>query len=360
MHWKKSAYLLLGASILLLQSCVKDKPNPNGGGQSNQNDHPKVFVANEGAFGNGNASLSYIDLDEQKVYNNIYQDKNNKVLGDVLQSIAADEKYLYLVVNNSNKIVIIDKKTFEYQGEIAVTQPRYMIMIGNGKALVSSMYRSRLYIVDLNSRQIESEIPVNFTNTEGMIAHGNKIYIAPWNVNCNYIYQFDKSSMQIEDSIYISGYAPMAMVLDKNEKLWVLAGNPYNNVSSTFTQLNVSNKQILKSIAFSAKAETIKPVMNPAKDIIYFLGVDYDGNANAYNGLFQMSIDDVAAPTQPLLRAQNLQYFWGLGVNPKTGNLFFGDPKGWIQSGTVSELSPDGTLLNTYTLGLGPGYFYFD
>lgn len=360
MQWNRSLFLFATIGLLVWQSCVKDKPSPGGGDEPAENQHPKVFIANEGVFGNGNASLSFIDLEEHKVFNNIFGQKNERVLGDVLQSIYGDEKNLYLLVNNSNKIVVVDKKSFEYLGEIPVQQPRYMVFIGEGKALVSSMYRSRLYIVDLEGRRVESEVPLNFNNTEGMLEVDDKVYIAPWSPSCNYVYQFDKGSRSIEDSIYISGFAPTSMVLDKNGKVWVLAGNPHFNVASTLTQIDPGSKQILKSITFPAGAETIKPVTNPEKDAIYYLGVDYNGNSNAYNGLFKINIDADAAPTEPILRAHDLQYFWGLGVDPGTGKVYLGDPKGWIQSGTVSELTPEGGLVNTFTVGLGPCYFYFD
>lgn len=360
MQWNRSVLLFAGICLLFGQSCVKDRPAPGGGDRPLENEHSKVFIANEGVFGNGNASLSYIDLEESKVFNNVFGEKNDRVLGDVLQSIAGDEKNLYLLVNNSNKIVIVDKRTLEYVGEIPVQQPRYMVFLGDGKALVSSMYRSRLYIVDLEARRVDAEVPVNFTNTEGMLEVNDKVYIAPWNTSCNYIYQFDKAARNIDDSIYISGFAPTAMVLDKNGKLWVMAGNPHYNVASTLTQIDLGTRQILKSITFPADAETIKPVMNPERDAIYYLGVDYNGNGNAYNGLFKIGIDAEYAPTEPILRAQDLQYFWGLGVDPATGNIYLGDPKGWIQSGTVTELGPEGTLIKTFTVGLGPSYFYFD
>lgn len=356
----KIVYIILTIFSLSIFSCVKDKPNKNGS-IPDINDNPRVIIANEGVFNGGNASLSYIDLKTQKAYNDVYFAQNDRVLGDVFQSITGDNNNLYLVINNSNKIVIVDKKTFKYKSEISVSQPRYLCLIGNNKALVTSMYRSKLQVIDLNTNQITKEINLPYPNTEGMVALNNKVYICPWNTQCNYIYQFDIATERVEDSIYISGYAPTQAIADKNNKLWVFAGNPHLNIQASITQLDPNNKQILKQFTFNGSEEIIKPVFNPGKDAFYYLAVMYSSNsATDYNGLYRMSIDATQTPAEALVKAQALQYFWGLGVNPDNGNIFLGDPKGFIQSGTVSEYTEQGILKNTYTVGLGPGFFYFD
>ncbi|RYD95335.1 MAG: hypothetical protein EOP54_15965 [Sphingobacteriales bacterium] len=356
----KIVYIIFTICSLSTYSCVKDKPNKNGS-NPDINGNPKLIIANEGVFNGGNASLSYLDLATQKIYNDVYYAQNERVLGDVLQSIAGDSNNLYLVVNNSNKIITVDKKTFKYKSELSIAQPRYLCLLGNNKALVSSMYRSKLHVVDLNTNQITKEINVAYPNTEGMIVLNNKVYICPWNTQCNYIYQFDITTERIEDSIYISNYAPTQVIADKNNKLWVFAGNPYLNIKASITQIDPQTKQILKSFNFTGSEEIIKPIFNPSKDAFYYLAVLYSSNSgNDYNGLYKMSIEATQTPATALVKAQALQYFWGLGVNPENGNIFLGDPKGFIQSGTVSEYTDQGVLKNTYTVGLGPGFFYFD
>lgn len=360
MAYSKIVYIIFIICSLSLISCVKDKPK-NTGSNPDINDNPRMIIANEGVFNGGNASLSYIDLSTQKVYNDVYYAQNERALGDVFQSIAGDDNNLYLVINNSNKIVTVDKKTFKYKSELSIAQPRYLCLIGNNKALVSSMYRSKLQVVDLSENQITKEISVLYPNTEGMVALNGKVYICPWNTQCNYIYQFDIATEQLEDSIYISGYAPTQVIIDKNNKLWVFAGNPYLGERASITQVDPQSKQIIKSFTFNGSEEIIKPVFNIQKDNFYYLAVQYNSNAaNDYNGLYKMSIDATNLPAEALVKAQALQYFWGLGINPRNGNIFLGDPKGFIQSGTVSEYTDQGILQNTYTVGLGPGFFHFD
>ncbi len=73
-----------------------------------------------------------------------------------------------------------------------------------------------------------------------------------------------------------------------------------------------------------------------------------------------MGINDAALPAQPFIAAKQLQYFWALGIDPATGNIYVGDPRGFIQKGTAYIYRPDGTPVNSFNVGLGPGHFYFD
>src|SRR5690606_34656356 len=99
-------------SFLFFSACVKDKPS-TGKANNGHTQSPKLLVANEGAYGNGNASLSYIDLEKAEVNNYVYQNANGRPLGDVLQSLNIYRDKIYLIVNNSNKIVVLSKKDFK-------------------------------------------------------------------------------------------------------------------------------------------------------------------------------------------------------------------------------------------------------
>ncbi|HRP89457.1 MAG TPA: hypothetical protein PKX92_05415 [Edaphocola sp.] len=341
-------------------SCVKDKPISNNSRPA-INEHPKMFIANEGAYGNGNASLSYLDLSTNEIFNNIYASQNEgKALGDVFQSIKGDRNNLYLIINNSNCIVVIDKRNFKQKFIIPIEQPRQMAFLNDTLALVSSMYRKKLYVVNLSSGNIDKTIELPYANTEGLLNAENKIFICPWDVNCSYVYVFDINSQNISDSIFIGKNAPGYLALDKDKNLWVTSGNPTKGVAAAITKLNPKTKQILQSFSFNGNTEIIKPCLNPSKDTIYFLAVNYNATNNDYNGLYRMNIEANTAPSEAFVKSKALQYFWSVGINPYNGNIYLGDPRGWIQSGQVIEFSPSGQEINRFNVGIGPGDFYFD
>ena len=94
--------------------------NPKGG----------IFILNEGTFQFGNATLDYYDFQDKVLYNNAYETRNGKKLGDVLQSLTRYGNTGYLVVNNSQKIELIDMHTLQSKGQITgFVSPRYMLVL---------------------------------------------------------------------------------------------------------------------------------------------------------------------------------------------------------------------------------------
>src|SRR5687768_17364874 len=67
-----------------------------------------VIILNEGNFQKGNSSVSFYNRDSKTVTHDIFTLVNARPLGDVAQSIAAHKDRAYMVVNNGNKIEVVD------------------------------------------------------------------------------------------------------------------------------------------------------------------------------------------------------------------------------------------------------------
>lgn len=350
--------LLFLGFLFFLSACVKDKPDtPDHSGITTGG--RKVWIANEGSLGNGNASLSLLFPDKDSIFNNVFRLRNNQNLGDVFQSMAIAGSHLFLAINNSDKIKVIDKNSFKLLGSIDIPKPRCMLLLDSAKMYVSSLFYPEINIVDPQSMQVAGKIVTDFPNTEGLLAFQGKVYACNWDTACSYIYEIDPQTNQITYRIPIAGRAPQQVLADKLGHLWVLAGNVEKQKPSTLTCIDPQSRGIIKSFQFPGQAEIIKPAWNKSRDTLYFLGVNYNGGTS-YNGVFRMAISDTALPSKPLIPAQPLQYFWGLGVDSATGNIYVGDPKGFIQAGEVLVYNTSGYLLKRYTVGLGPGFFLFE
>lgn len=343
---------------VLLVSCVKDKPAapdnppPSGAGR-------RLYIANEGSLGNGNASLSLYNITEENVYNNVFHQKNQQPLGDIFQSMLADGDRLFLAVNNSDKITVINKYDFSLQGTISVSKPRYILKVSEDKMYVSSLYYPTIHIVNPKTLQVTGSITTDYPNTEGMTLLNGKVYACNWDTACNYIYEIDPATDAITRRLSIAGAAAQQVLTDKEGKLWVLAGNVYKQKTASLTRIDPASGNTLKSFVFPSGADVMKPCWNPGRDTLYFLGVNYNGGTD-YNGVYRMPIGAVSLPENLFLPAQALQYFWALGIDPETNLIYLGDPKGFIQQGNVSVYQTDGTKVQSFTTGLGPGFFCFD
>lgn len=339
-----------------LSACVKDKPNPPDYPLPEQTTRI-ALIANEGAFGNGNAALSVFDFEKDSLYNNVFFNKNQQHLGDVLQSITEVNDYIFLAINNSDKITVIDRHDFSFIKNISVRKPRYMLQVSAEKLYVTSLYYPEINIIDLNTLEPSGKIDTDFPNTEGLMLQEGKVYACNWNIACNYIYKIDPEYDHIIERIPIAGYAPQQIVADREKNLWVLAGNVQQQAPASLSRIS-SSGELTRSYFFSSGADIIKPVFNPTRDTLYYIGVNYDGDTEN-NGIYRMRIDAEHLPQEAFIAAQPLQYFWGLGIDSLTGKIFIGDPKGFIQQGSLGIYNAAGLRLATYTTGVGPGYFYF-
>jgi len=140
--------------------------------------------------------------------------------------------------------------------------------------------------------------------------------------------------------------------------LWVLSGNQAKGKPSSLTKLDPSTGAVLARLDFPAGAEPIKLTINWKKDTLYYIGVNYYGST-VNNGIYKMGVEEANLPDAPFIAASPLQYFWALGIDPQTSNVYVGDPKRFDQAGVVDIYSPGGVKLNTFKVGVGPGSFLF-
>ena len=63
--------------------------------------------------------------------------------------------------------------------------------------------------------------------------------------------------------------------------------------------------------------------------------------------VFQMSINDLALPTSAFITKQS-QNFYGLGVNPHTGEVLVSDAVDYVQRGVIYRYKSNGNLIGTF------------
>lgn len=358
---RKDHQIVVGLALCLLSffaSCKKDKPDaPDKPGITDS--ASKLYIVCEGSLGNGNASLDMYDLSTGKAYEDVYKSANGTALGDVFQSMTRIGDRLFLCVNNSDKIVVLNAADHKHTGTISIPKPRYILPVSDSKAYVSTLFSNKVYIINPSTLEVKGSVNMPAQNPEGMLLHEGKVLVCGWDTASDKVFVIDTASDAVERTIAVAGRALQEVMPDKNGNLWVLAGNVEKKKVATLTLLNSNGSQILRSYIFPAKADPIRLVSNAARDVLYFIEANYYGGT-ANNGVYRMSITDNSLPAIPLIQADSLQYYWGLQVEPVTDRIFVGDPKGFTQRGTVSIYDKDGNRLSSFATGVGPGHFYFD
>ncbi len=343
--------------MLLFTGCVKDQPGKPAA--NNPGSKHGVYVVCEGQYSAGDASLYVYQPLHDSVFGDLYFNANSKPLGDVFQSMEKIGDNFFLAINNSNKVAVVTADGAKLIATINIPFPRYILPVGGGKAYVSTLYSNKIYVINTGSYSVADSISLPFSNGEGMCLYDNYAFICPWDTACSSVYKVDINTNQIVQAISVGGRAPHSVLLDKERMLWVLSGNQPKGKAAAWTKIDPSTGAVLRVYNFPGDAEPIKPALNPTKDTIYFIGVNYNGSI-ANNGIYRMGLNDAALPSQAFIPALDYQYFWGLGIDPATGYIYVGDPKGFNQKGSVSSYRPDGRKAASFNVGVGPGQFYFE
>jgi DNA-binding beta-propeller fold protein YncE len=335
----------LCASVVLLSNC-KDEPPKT---QTNSISQGKgLFVANEGTFGMGNASLTYINLENDTLNSeeDLFKTNNNRPLGDVFQSMSLINKNAWLVVNNSGKIEVINPETSKSVATIKnLKSPRYALEVQPGKVYVSDLYANAISILDANSFTKTGEIKCKGW-TEEMILFQDKVWIT--NHNSDYLYIINPSTDIITDSIALA-YGGSSLVSDKDGKVWVLcSGDLLKKRTGGLFCINGTTLKIEKQWLFTKDDfNPVKLKQNPANDSLYFIN----------QGVFGFPKTAGTIPTNPIIAQTSGSSFYGLTIQLSTGNLFISDAGDFVSRGKVLIYSPKGIFIKSYKTGVVPGEF---
>lgn len=329
--------------ILIFFSCEKEKNTP-----INENFNNGVFILNEGNFQWENSSVSFYSFNSKNVNNHIFYNKNQKKLGDVAQSMTIKDSLAYIVVNNSQKIEIVNIKNFQSVGTIyGFTSPRYIQILNNQKAYVTDLYSNTIQIVNLEQKSISSKINCNAW-CEQMFLFDNKLFVA--NVGKNQILIINTVTDEIIDSINTSA-AANSLVIDKNEKIWALCGNIYGKSgNASLIRFDPENMNIEITYQFGETNATPTNLrINSSGDTLFF----------ANNNIYRMSINDLELPEESFISA-NKNNIYGFGINPNNSDIYFTDALDYLQNGIVFRYSQTGILLDSFNVGIIPQFLCFN
>jgi YVTN family beta-propeller protein len=332
--------------LLLLTACVKDKPQPVVNPPVTVAAGKKVYIVNEGNFGSGNSSVSLFDPDGGTVVENYYAAQNGNSPGDVAQSMTGGNGKLYVVVNNSGKIVVCDealKKTGEIGG---LSSPRFMLPVSAAKAYVTDFKAGGIHILNLGTATVTGSIACSGW-TERMLTLLGKVYVT--NMFSNYVYVVDPANDVIEDSVFV-GRGCGSIVSDKNDRLWALAsGDAATHSAGRLSCIDPLNKTVLSALEFPAGHSPWNLTINGTKDALFFL----DGD------IYRMLISQEALPSQAFV-AKGARNFYGLGVSPHNNVVYASDALDYTQRSVVYCFDETGKETRSFKAGINAGYFFFE
>ena len=350
---KNFTYLFI--ATLLLASCSSDDdntvivdPEPLGDYENG------ILVTNEGPFQNGTGTISFISEDfsntEQTIYNNV----NDSDLGSIVQSLGFYGDDAYVVVNNSHKIEVVNRYTFEAIATITegLNNPRYFVAVGSNGYVTNwgdpfDESDDFVAIIDLTSNTVTSTISVAFGPEKIIESRGN-IYVAHqggYSQN-NILTIINATSNTFVTTIEV-GDVPNSMVVSEGD-LWVLCGgNPnFTGIESNgrLVKIDIDTNGITQSFDFDLTQHPSNLTLD-GTNLIYAL----DG------GVYSNDTSSTSLPTDSVIDG----LFYSMTAN--NGMLYTTDAGDFASNGTLKiyDLVTNAEV-QSMEVGIIPGGVYFN
>ena len=163
---------------------LEDKPSivPESNGDVFETGTAEMYILSEGLFNQNNSSLARYSFNRQRCTNNYFSANNQRGLGDTANDIAIYGNKIYVVVNVSSTVEVIDFPTGKSIRQISLLrdngssrQPR-AIAFDKDKAYVCS-YDGTVARIDTTSLEIEEIVTVG-RNAEDICVQNGKLYVS--------------------------------------------------------------------------------------------------------------------------------------------------------------------------------------
>ena len=310
------------------------------------------YLVNEGNMGSNKCSLDYFDYFTGLYSRNIYAERNPNVikeLGDVGNDIGIYGSKLYVVVNCSHKVEVLDSRSGVRIGQVDIPNCRY-IRFHRGKAYVSSYVgpvlidvnapKGAVYKVDTLSLAVTAKVTVGYQPEEMEIVD-DYMYVA--NSGGYRAPQYDNtvSVIQMIDLKQVQ-QIPVDINLhrvkkDKYDRLWINSRGDYRSRSSCLYVLSKKAGQTRLSV--ESKIDIPCSNMAIKGDSLYYYATEWNEytseNAVSY-GIIDIRSQEVVSEnfiTDGTEKEITIPY--GIAIHPETGDIFVTDAKNYVSSGTL-------------------------
>jgi len=356
----KKWYVMIGIAIaisLMFDSCSKDETIPPPLVPTNGYESG-VFIVNEGPFGNGTGTISFMNRDGSSKENTIFQNANSSIpLGSIVQSMQVVDDKGYIAVNDANKIEVVNIKAFESLYTLEnITLPRYIESDENA-TLYISCWDNTVKIYSTDGTESLGQITVG-SGPEKMLMDGQKLWVlnqGGYSIDST-ISIIDIPTAQIITTVDVYP-KPTGIEQDINGNIWVTcSGSGWNGwPDSTDTQghlicINPDDYSIIEDFEFPTTTEhPEKLVINSTGDILFY---SYPG------GIYKHNIEADTLNLTAFIGKSGL--FYGLGLDKMEDVIYGSDAIDFVQNGMVYRYeAANGMIIDSVEAGIGPGEFYF-
>ena len=334
------------------------------------------YLVNEGNMGSNKCSLDFMDYHTGLYARNLYAERNPTVvkeLGDVGNDIGIYGSKLYVVVNCSHKVEVMDARTGVRIGQVDIPNCRY-VRFYRGKAYVSSYVgpvlidpdapKGAVYEVDTLSLAVTRKVTVGYQPEEMEIVD-DYMYVAnsggyrmpDYDNTVSVIQMIDfKQVRQIAVDINLH-----RVKKDRYDKLWVSSRGDYQSRRSRLYVLDKKPGSNIMSVADTLDIACSNMAIHG--DSLYYYATEWS-NFTQSNSISYGIID---VRTRSIVSTnfitdgtdKDITIPYGIAVHPETGDILVTDAKNYVSSGTLYCFTPDGKKKWSVRTGDIPAHIAF-
>ncbi len=349
MHYIKYSTLLL---LFFLFSCEKDKPDdPEKPVDKLENG---FLILNEGLFQMNNSGLSWVDYSALSANHSFFEGKSGRKLGDTGNDMKRYGNKIYIVVNVSSTLEVLDATTGNPIAQISFVsgnqskQPRSIAFFGS-KAFISC-FDGYVDVLDTASLAIEKRIPVGL-NPDQIIATDTKVFVSnSGGLNAplmdSTLSVIDPLTLTEESKINV-GKNPGQMQF-VNGGLFVQVRGNYGSIPAVMKKINPLANQVIDSYGF-------KPLI--LEKMGSNLLIAYDDSGTVRLGLFDVNANSWI--NAGFINVEEIETLYDIHYESKNDRIYLFDAHGYTVSGEILEYNSGGNKLREFTVGLNPNAILF-
>ncbi len=330
-----------------------------------------LYLLNEANMNSNKASLDFLNFKTGVYRRNIYNQANPSVtkgLGDVGNDLLIYGSKMYVVLNTSNKVEVLDMHSGKKLGQINIANCRYLCQY-NGKIYVSAYLGA---VADASTPNgIVAEVDTsNFSITrrvntgrqpEQLAVINGKLYVANSGGYSPPDYERTVSVIDINSFRELKridvGINLHRLKADQYGDLYVSSRGDYYNIPSRLYVIDTQKDEVKKSFDLAVSDLCI------AEDLAYIYSTEW--NATLQKNSISYNILDVKNETllnRPFITdgtQEKIKIPYGIAVNPQSGDIYVTDAKNYVVPGRLYCYSSTGQLKWDVETGDIPAHFAF-
>jgi hypothetical protein len=373
--------LLIAALAFAAFSCSPDdnpvNPNPNPSGGGVVGGIEGFFLLNQGQSGLNNASLDYYSYSTGTYTRDVFSTANpNELgLGDVANDMKIYRDRLYIAVDKSNFVDVVDATNAKLVGKIEMPSPRYVAFEGDYAYVTSwngatygngGVDNEKGYVakVDLSTLKIAAQCEVGYQPDELAVV-GGKLYVA----NSGGFQSAYETTVSVIDlaSFTATGTIDVAPNLwrvrpDGAGKIYVSSRGDYGTNGPATYIIDTATDTVVKG-------EDEQPLKVVAADNItlgtstlYAMFVDYpepDYKATPTYLTYNMATGTVGGSFITDGSEQYITAPYELAIHPASGELLLTDAGDYQRNGVLHRYTPEGKHGGSFYTGVTPAAIAF-